>query len=72
MRQYIGAGEFTYVSSKAKRAFEVNPFLLSSNKCRPHLSTYVTRTEGRRGGASSQSFEKGRQSEAFSLTLYIP
>ena len=27
------------VNSKAKRAFGVNPWLLSSNKCRPHLST---------------------------------
>ena len=65
MRQYIGAGVFTRVSSEAKRAFGVNPFLLSSNKCRPHLSTYITRREDGRGGASSPSFEKGRQSEAF-------
>ena len=68
MRQYIDAGEFTRVSSEAKWAFGVNPFLLSSNKCRPHLSTYITRREGGRGSASSWSFEKGRQSEAFSST----
>ena len=66
MCQYIGAGDFTRVSGEAKQAFGVNPFLLSSNKCRPHLSTYSTRREGGRGGASSPSFEKGRQSEAFS------
>ena len=52
-------------SSEAKRAFGVNPFLLSSNKCRPHLSTYITRREDGRGGASSPLFEKSRQSEAF-------
>ena len=40
---YIGAGDFTRVSSEAKRAFGVNLFLLGSNKCRPHLSTYITR-----------------------------
>ena len=37
------------VNSEAKRAFGVNPCLLSSNKCRPHLSTYITRREGRKG-----------------------
>ena len=36
MHQYIDIGEFMYVSSKTKRAFGVNPFLLSCNKCRPH------------------------------------
>ena len=36
-------------NTKAKQAFGVNPFLLSSNKCRPHLSTYITRREGRKG-----------------------
>ena len=30
------------VNSEAKRAFGVNPCLLSSNKCRSHLSTYIT------------------------------
>ena len=45
MRQYIGAGVFTRVSSEAKRTFGVNPFLLSSNKCRPHLSP-ARKTEG--------------------------
>ena len=68
MRQYIGAGVFAHVSSEARRAFRVNPFLLSSNKCRPHLSTYIIRREDGRGGASSLSFEKGRQSKAFSST----
>ena len=32
MREYIGVGNFTRVNSKAKEAFGVNPFLLSSNK----------------------------------------
>ena len=58
-------------SSEAKRAFGVNPFLLSSNKCRPLLSTYITRREDGRGDASSPSFEKGRQSEAFSSTKEV-
>ena len=63
MRQYIGMGVFMCVSSEAKRAFGVNPFLLSSNNCGgPHLSTYITRREDGRGGASSPSFEKGCQS----------
>ena len=38
-----------HVSSEAKRAFGVNPFLLSSNKCRPHLSPLTSpagKTEG--------------------------
>ena len=35
--------------SEAKRAFGVNPSLLSSNKCRPHLSTYITHGESRKG-----------------------
>ena len=61
MHQYIGAGVSTHVSNEAKRAFGVNPFLLSSNKCRPHHSTYITRREDGRGGASSPSFEKGRE-----------
>ena len=47
-----------HVSSEAKQAFGVNPFLFS-NKCKPHLSTYITRREDGRGGASSPSFEKG-------------
>ena len=38
------------VNSKAKRDFRVNPCLLSSNKCRPHLSTYITR-RGRQEGS---------------------
>ena len=38
------------VNSEAKRAFGVNPCLLSSNKCRPHLSTYI--------------IQRGRQEEA--------
>ena len=63
---YIGAGDFTNVSSEARRAFGVNPFLLSGNKCRPHPSTYITRREGGRVDDSSPSFEKGHQSEAFS------
>ena len=68
MCQYINTGEFMRVSSEAKRAFGINPFLLSSNKCGPHLSTYITRRGDGRGGASSPSFEKGRQSKAFSST----
>ena len=48
MHQYIGARVFTHVSSKAKRTFGVNPFLLSSNKYRPHLSTYITSRKGER------------------------
>ena len=55
-------GRFYRVSGKAKQAFGVNPFLLSSNKCRPHLSTYITCREGGRGGASFPSFKKGHQS----------
>ena len=43
MRLYIGAGDLTRVNSKAKRVFGVNLFLLGSDKCRPHLSTYITR-----------------------------
>ena len=42
--------------------------MLSSNKCRPHLSAYITRKEGGRDGASSPSFEKGRQIKAFPST----
>ena len=38
------------VNSEAKRAFGINPFLLSSNKCRPHISTYIIR-RGRQQGA---------------------
>ena len=38
------------VNSEAKRAFGVSPCLLSSNKCRPHLSTYIT-PRGRQEGA---------------------
>ena len=34
--------QFYKVNSEAKRAFEVRPCLLSSNECRPHLSTYIT------------------------------
>ena len=60
MRQYIGAGVFMYVSSEAKQAFGINPFLLSSIKCRPYLSTYITHREDGRGGAISPSFEMGR------------
>ena len=30
------------VNSEAKQAFGVSPCLLSSNMCRPHLSTYIT------------------------------
>ena len=37
------------VNSKAKRAFGVNPCLLSSNKCRPYLSTYITRWRRQEG-----------------------
>ena len=29
------------VNSEAKQAFGISPCLLSSNKCRPHLSTYI-------------------------------
>ena len=49
MCQYIGVGEFTHVSSEAKRASGVNPFLLSSNKCRPHnhLGSRKVQTECR-------------------------
>ena len=36
-------------SRKAKRDFEVNPCLLSSNKSRPHLSTYIIISEGQKG-----------------------
>ena len=38
------------VNSEVKRAFGVSPCLLSSNKCRPHLSTYIT-LRGRQEGA---------------------
>ena len=38
------------VNSEAKRAFGVSPCLLSSNKCRTHLSTYIT-PPGRQEGA---------------------
>ena len=38
------------VNSEAKRAFAVSPYLLNSNKCRPHLSTYIT-LRGRQEGA---------------------
>ena len=41
--------QFYEENSKAKRAFGVSPCLLSSNKCRPHLSTYITLREGRKG-----------------------
>ena len=40
------------VNSEAKRGSWVNPCLLSSNKCRPHLSTYITAGKAGRGGAS--------------------
>ena len=38
------------VNSEAKQGFGLSPCLLSSNKCRPHLSTYIT--------------QRGRQEEA--------
>ena len=38
------------VNSKAKRAFGVSPCLLSTNKCRTHLSTCG---KAGKGGASS-------------------
>ena len=34
-------GRVCIVSSVAKRDFRVNPCPLSSNKCVPHLSTYI-------------------------------
>ena len=34
--------------SKAKQGVRVNPCLLSSNKSRPHLSTYVNLIKGRK------------------------
>ena len=34
---------------KAKHEVRVNPCLLSSNKSRPHLSTYVDLIKGRKG-----------------------
>ena len=37
------------VNSEAKRAFGVNPCLLSSNKYRPHLSTYITQWRRQEG-----------------------
>ena len=59
MPQYIGMGVFTCVSSKAKWAFGVNPFLFSSNMCGPHFSTYITRREDGRGGAGIQGRKTG-------------
>ena len=43
------------LATLAKRAFWVNPTLLSTNECRPHLSTYITHGAAKvgRGGASS-------------------
>ena len=38
------------VNSKAEGAFGVSPSLSGSNKCRPHLSTYIT-PRGRQEGA---------------------
>ena len=35
--------------SKAKQGVRVNPCLFSSNKSRPHLSTYVNLIKGRKG-----------------------
>ena len=36
-------------SSKAKQDLRVNPCLLSSNKSRPHFSTYIVISEGQEG-----------------------
>ena len=36
-------------SSKGQRDFGVNPCLLSSNKSRPHLSTYIVISERQEG-----------------------
>ena len=41
-------------NSEAKRAFGINPYLLSSNKCRPHLSIYITRRQSHREGRKGQ------------------
>ena len=58
------------LNSEPKRAFWVNPSLLSTNECRPHLSTYITHGAAKvgRGGASSWSIvnhEKAVKREAF-------
>ena len=48
---YVPAGvvQSNEVYGKAKQACRVNPCLLRSNKCSPHLSTYITR-QGRQEG----------------------
>ena len=37
------------VNSEAKRAFGISPCLLSSNKCRSHLSTCITPRRRQKG-----------------------
>ena len=39
----------TALSCQAKQDCGVNPYLMSSNKSRPHLSTYITARKGQEG-----------------------
>ena len=56
--------------SKAKQEVRVNPCLLSSNKSRPHLSTYIDLIKGRKGAvlvASDHEFYLGLLNVKLSL-----
>ena len=53
------------VNIEAKWAFGVNPCLLSSNKCRPHLSTPPPVGEAGRGGVSSWLFRRWSNAKLF-------
>ena len=56
--------------AKAKHEVRVNPCLLSSNKSRPHFSTYVDLIKGRKGAvlvASDREFDQGLLNAKLSL-----
>ena len=63
-------GKAELCGSKAKQGVRVNPCLLSSNKSRPHLSTYVNLIKGRKGRcyfASDHEFDQGLLNAKLSL-----
>ena len=55
------------VNSEAKQAFGVNSCQLSSNKCRPHLSTYITRRGRQEEAVIICELQGGGQTRSFSL-----
>ena len=62
----------TALSCQAKQDCGVNPYLMSSNKSRPHLSTYITTRKGQEGAVLmcewSWILTRASKSEAFSRT----